>query len=182
MSAALAPTKDPLMTKRAAILTALFIALIWAANYATNRWGFVTLGPWAFTAGTYAAGLSFGVRDALHEVAGRRLVVVAIAIGAAFSAFLSPALALASGAAFLFGESADLAIYLPLRRRHWAGAVVASNLAGAVVDTVLFLWIASYANIPGLNLNWDTFTGQMVGKALMILPALVLVGWLRRRR
>ncbi len=163
------------MTKRAAALTALFIALIWAANYATNRWGFVTLGPWAFTAGTYAAGLSFGVRDALHEVAGRWVVLVAIVIGAGLSAFLSPALALASGVAFLFSESADLAVYEPLRRRHWIGAVVASNLIGAFVDTVLFLHLAGFPVRSAI-------AGQMVGKALMILPALALVGWLRGRR
>ena len=158
-----------------ATLFALFVACVYAANYATNRWGFVTLGPWAFTAGTYAAGLSFGVRDALHEVAGRWLVVAAIIVGAALSAFLSPALAVASGVAFLVAELADLSVYSPLRRRHWVGAVVASNLVGALVDTVLFLHLAGFPVRSAI-------AGQMVGKAMMILPALVLVGWLRRSR
>jgi len=160
--------------KRVALF-AMFLGCVFAANYATNRWGFVTLGPWAFTAGTYAAGLSFGVRDALHDVAGRWVVLAAIVIGAALSAFLSPTLALASGVAFLFSESADLAVYEPLRRRHWIGAVVASNLVGAFVDTVLFLHLAGFPVRSAI-------TGQMVGKALMILPALALVGWLRGRR
>lgn len=160
--------------KRTALF-ALFVGCVVAANYATNRWGFVTLGPWMFTAGTYAAGLSFGVRDALHEVAGRWLVVVAIIVGAGLSAFLSPTLAVASGVAFLFSESADLLAYQPLRRRHWVGAVVVSNLIGAFVDTVLFLHLAGFP-------VRDAIAGQMVGKALMILPALVLVGWVRGRR
>jgi len=166
------------------ILFGLFIACVFVANWATNKWGMVPVGfGLSATAGTYAAGFSFGVRDGLHEVAGRWVVLAAILVGAGLSAFLSPGLALASGVAFLFSETADLCLYEPLRRRHWMKAVVASNLVGATVDTVLFLWLVeTLTDIPFIELNWETFNGQMVGKALMILPALVLVGWLRRKR
>lgn len=159
-----------------AVLFAGFLATVVVANWLTDRYGMVPV--WfglSATAGTYAAGLSFGFRDALHEVAGRLAVVAAIIAGAVLSYAVSPALALASGVAFLLSETADLAVYEPLRRRRWVAAVIASNLVGALVDTVVFLWIAGFPVRSAL-------AGQMAGKALMILPALLLVGWVRGRR
>lgn len=178
------PRRPPTMMKKSLLFLTFAVGCVLAANWATNKWGMVPVGfGLSATAGTYAAGLSFGVRDALHEVAGRWVVLAAILTGAALSAFVSPGLALASGVAFLFSETADLCLYEPLRQRNWAGAVVASNVAGATIDTVLFLWLVeTFTDIPFIELNWETFNGQMVGKALMILPALVLVGWLRRSR
>lgn len=162
------------MSRRAGFFAA-FVGCVLAANWLTDRYGFVPVGfGLSATAGTYAAGLSFGVRDALHELAGRRVVALAICVGAVLSALVSPSLALASGVAFLVSEFADLAVYAPLRRRRWVAAVVASNLVGAVVDTVVFLHLAGFPVS-------DALAGQVVGKTLMILPALVLVGWVRRR-
>lgn len=159
-------------------LFALFVAFVWLANWSTQRWGFVALGPWSFTAGTYAAGLTFGVRDALHEAGGRWKVLAAIAVGAVLSWFVAPSLAVASGVAFLLGELADFGIYSPLRERRWTLAVVASNIVGAAVDTVVFLWIAFGA----AALTQDAITGQMVGKTLMVIPGVALVWWVRGGR
>lgn len=50
-------------------------------------------------------------------------------------------LAVASGAAFLFSELADFAVFQPLRERRWLAAVVASNLVGLVIDSVA--WTSS---------------------------------------
>jgi queuosine precursor transporter len=164
---------------RAVFAFAAFVACVVAANWLTNRYGFVPVGfGLTATAGTYAAGLSFGVRDALSETADRWWVVLAIVCGAALSYLVAPSLAVASGVAFLFSESADLAVYEPLRRRRWTTAVVASNVVGAVVDTVLFLWIAFGSE----SITRTAMAGQLVGKVWMILPALVLVGWVRRSR
>lgn len=163
------------MNRPAISLAAAFVACVWLANWMTNRWGFVHLGPFAFTAGTYAAGLSFGLRDALQEASGRSKVIGAILVGAALSALVSPSLALASGVAFLLSESLDLAIYTPLRERHWHAAVVASNLAGGLADTLLFLWLAFGA----AAVSGPAVTGQMAGKALMVLPGLVVVRCVR---
>lgn len=169
-----------LMIRRSPVLAGLvfvgFVACVLLANWLTERYGFVGMGlGFSATAGTYAAGLSFGLRDALHELGGRWVVVLAIVIGAALSAIVSPDLALASGVAFLLAELADLAVYEPLRRRRWVAAVIASNLVGALVDTVVFLQIAGFP-------IRDALGGQMFGKALMILPALPVVWWARRRR
>lgn len=160
---------------RRVVLFAAFIATVWLANWLTTRYGFVSVGfGLSATAGTYAAGLAFGLRDALHEIAGRWVVMVAIALGAVLSAAVSPSLALASGVAFLLSESADLLVYEPLRRRQWGFAVVASNLVGALIDTVVFLHLAGFPIRSAL-------AGQMIGKAAMVAPALVVVWWVRRR-
>ena len=152
-----------------------FLATVVAANWLTERYGMVPVGfGLTATAGTYAAGLSFGLRDALHELAGRWAVVAVIVAGAGLSALISPQLAFASGVAFLVAETADLAVYDPLRQRQWTVAVIASNLVGALVDTVVFLWLAGFPVRAAIG-------GQMVGKALMIAPALLIVGWVRRR-
>jgi uncharacterized PurR-regulated membrane protein YhhQ (DUF165 family) len=168
-------TPTPERPKKAALLFIGFLGCVVAANWLTNRYGFVPVGFGLMaTAGTYAAGLSFGVRDALHEVAGRWVVIAGIVAGAGLSAFVSPTLALASGVAFLVAEFADLAVYEPLRRHRWVAAVIASNVVGAVVDTVVFLHLAGFP-------IRDAIAGQMVGKCLAILPALVIVWWVRRR-
>ena len=157
------------------ILTAAYLATIVAANWALDRWGIVPVGfGLAAPAGVYFAGLTFGLRDALHETTGRRWVLAAIAAGTVLSALVDPQLAVASGAAFAVGELADLAIYEPLRRRQWPVAVAVSNLAGSILDSVLFLALA------GLPLV--LWRGQVLGKAYMIAAALPVVWWSRRHR
>lgn len=161
--------------KRSTIrLAAAFGACIVAANWTLNRWGMVPLlgvGP-VVPAGVYWAGLSFGVRDALQERGGTRLAAAAIVVGAAVSWAIAPSFALASGAAFLLSELLDLAVYTPLRRRRWLTAVVASNVAGSVLDSLAFLWIAF-----GTTTGWVDLT---IGKALMIAPGALIVRAVRR--
>lgn len=107
------------------------------------------------------------------ERAGRLWVLALIVTGAALSALIEPTFALASGAAFLLSELADFAVYTPLRDRQWVGAVILSNLVGAVIDSAVFLWIA-FGSL-------DFLAGQVWGKALMIAPAVLIVGLARRR-
>lgn len=150
-----------------------YIATIFAANWAIATFGVVPVGfGLEAPAGVYFAGLAFTFRDLVHERFGRGWTLVAIIAGAALSVLVSPQFALASGGAFLFSELADFAVYTPLRRRHWLGAVVASNAVGLVVDSALFLGLAfgSLAFLPG----------QVVGKAWMTLLAIVAL-WVWRR-
>lgn len=156
------------------LTAALYVGTVFAANWAIRRFGAVPVGfGLAAPAGVYFAGLAFTLRDLTHEALGRRAVLAAIAAGAACSALVSPRFALASGTAFLLSELADYAVYAPLRRRHWLGAVALSNAVGLVLDSVLFLGLAfgSLAFLPG----------QVVGKAWMTALAIALL-WLRRRR
>jgi uncharacterized PurR-regulated membrane protein YhhQ (DUF165 family) len=100
--------------------------------------------------------------------------VGAILAGAAISALLAlPSLVLASAVAFLLSEAADLAVYTPLARRRLVAAVVASSMAGLVVDSIVFLWLA-FGSL-------DFLAGQIVGKAWMVLLSIPFVAWLRRR-
>lgn len=161
------------LTRAGAVYLALYITLIWAANAAIALFGVLPLGPLSAPAGVLFAGLSFSVRDALQDAAGRRWTVAGVLVGALLSAGLSGPLALASGAAFLLSELADLAVYTPLRARSWGWAVAASNAVGATLDSAVFLWLAfgSLAYLPG----------QVALKVAMVLPWLA-GAWLLRRR
>jgi uncharacterized PurR-regulated membrane protein YhhQ (DUF165 family) len=86
---------------------------------------------------------------------------------------VSPAFAFASGAAFLFSELADLAVYTPLQKKRWFGAIAASNLVGTIIDSALFLWLA-FGSLAFIE-------GQIVGKYAMTVVALVVLAIVRPR-
>ncbi|MCO5118072.1 MAG: VUT family protein [Burkholderiaceae bacterium] len=175
------PTNRPLHF----LWLAAFIATIPAANWLIQHVGttcipdgpcLVPVAPGLMApSGVLLIGLALVLRDAIHASLGARWALAAILAGTAVSAVLAPpALVLASGAAFLVSELADFAVYAPLRRRYPAGAVLASGVAGAVVDSALFLGIAfgSLEYLPG----------QVVGKLWMSLLAAIAIGALARRR
>lgn len=161
--------------KTAALAAAGFIACILAANYVTTRYGMVPVGfGLVATAGTYFAGLSFVLRDAVQDAGGKRWVAAVIAIGAVLSFLVSaPFIALASAAAFGLSELSDFAIYTPLRKRGYIRAAVASNVIGAVVDTVAFLAIAGFP-------VWAGLPGQLAGKFTITLVVVLAVAGARR--
>ena len=152
---------------------AFYIATILLANWAIQTFGLVPVGFGLMApAGVYFAGVAFTFRDLAHDAIGRWWIVLAIAAGAGLSALVSPALAMASGLAFLLSEFADFAVYTPLRARGWLRAVTLSNIAGLVIDSALFLWLAfgSLAFLPG----------QIVGKLWMTVIAVALLWGVRR--
>ncbi len=124
--------------------------------------------------GVVMIGLAFVLRDLVQRRIGVGWAAVAVAVGAGLSAFFAPpALVLASGTAFLFSETADLAVYTPLQRRRLLFAVFASSVVGLIVDSVLFLYLA-FGSIEFLP-------GQVIGKAWMVVLALPFIVLLRRR-
>lgn len=82
-------------------------------------------------------------------------------------------LVVASTAAFFLSELADFAVYTPLAACGLVKAVLASSLVGLIADSVLFLWLA-FGSLEFL-------AGQVIGKAWMVLLALPLIHWIRRR-
>jgi uncharacterized PurR-regulated membrane protein YhhQ (DUF165 family) len=143
----------------------LFVGLVVAANWLTSRYGMVLD---FVTAGTFAAGLVLLVRDWLQEAGGRWWVVACIAVGGLVSFWMStPQLALASAAAFLASETADFAVYTPLRRHTLAGSMALSNTVGAAVDSLLFLTLAGFP----LAQWWS----QSLVKVAVTLPFIVAV-------
>lgn len=167
------------------IVTTLgFVLCIIAANWALETYGIVNIGfGLTAPAGVYFAGLTFWLRDLLHDVGGRRFVLAAIATGSLLSWIQSDSIALpggvtsiaiASGFAFALSELADFAVYSPLRKRRPIVAVAASNTVGASVDSALFLWLA-FGSL-------EQITGQIVGKSYMTLLAVGVTSAVSRHR
>lgn len=147
------------------------------SNWLTTRYGFIPVGfGQEATAGTLAAGAALALRDAVQDALGKAGMWVAVVIATALSYFVSaPSIAIASATAFFLAELLNFLIYTPLRNhsrlgdRRWAAAVTSSSIAGAVVDTAVFLGIAfgAAAIMPAL-------LGQLIGKAWATILYLVL--------
>ncbi|MEQ1615362.1 MAG: VUT family protein [Hyphomicrobiaceae bacterium] len=124
--------------------------------------------------GVAMIGLALVLRDLVQRRLGLTWSMAAIAVGTAISALLAPpALVIASAAAFMLSEAADLAVYTPLQKRGLVLAVGLSSGVGLVVDSVVFLTLA-FGSL-------DYLAGQIVGKAWMVLLSIPLIAWLRRR-
>jgi uncharacterized PurR-regulated membrane protein YhhQ (DUF165 family) len=117
--------------------------------------------------GVIMIGAALVLRDLVQRRYGALVSLSCILAGAALSFFVaSPALAIASAAAFLLSELADFAVYTPLAKRRFILAVMLSCLIGAAVDSALFLWLA-FGSL-------DHVEGQIIGK---VYAALAFVGW-----
>lgn len=171
-----------------ALLTAAFAATIPAANWLIGNVGTecIPQGPCLIPvgfglhapSGVLLIGAAFVLRDLLHEAGGIRAALAAIAIGGVVAWFFAaPALVLASVLAFVLAELADLAVYAPLRKRRLWLAVLLSGVAGALVDSAVFLWIA-FGSL-------DYIGGQVLGKLWMtvaVIPILISVQRFSRSR
>lgn len=151
-----------------------FVATVYAANWAITRYGIVSVGFGLMApAGVFFAGLAFVLRDTTHRTLGRPAVVAAIAAGALLSWIVADGrIAIASAIAFLVSELADWAVYEPLHERTFIGGVVASNIVGAVVDSLIFLSIA-FGSLMFID-------GQIVGKLWVTLAAMPVLIVARR--
>ncbi len=167
-----------------AVFLTLFCLTIPAANWMIGHVGTVCVpnGPCLIPvapavmapSGVLMIGAALVLRDLVQRRLGVEFGIGAIIVGAAISAALAPAaLVIASAAAFLLSELADFAVYTPLARRRLVLAVVASSLVGLVVDSIVFLYLA-FGSLEFLG-------GQVIGKLWMVLLAVPLVAYLRRR-
>jgi uncharacterized PurR-regulated membrane protein YhhQ (DUF165 family) len=166
------------------VYLALFAASIPAANWLIQHVGTVCVpnGPCLIPvapglsapSGVLMIGLALVLRDLVQRRLGLGWAIAAIGIGAVLSTvFAPPTLVIASAAAFLFSEIADLAIYTPLAKRGLVLAVFVSSLAGLVIDSFVFLYLA-FGSL-------DYLAGQIVGKAWMVLFALPVIRWIKQR-
>src|SRR5689334_18185413 len=166
------------------IFLVLFCLTIPAANWLIGHVGTVCVpnGPCLVPvapgimapSGVLMIGLALVLRDLVQRRLGVEFGVGAIIAGAALSAGLAPpSLVVASAAAFLLSEFADFAVYTPLARQRLVAAVIASSIAGLIVDSIVFLWLA-FGSLEFLF-------GQIVGKLWMVLIAIPFVAWMRRR-
>ena len=124
--------------------------------------------------GVLMIGLALVLRDLVQRRLGLWWAMGAILAGAGLSAMVAPpALVVASAVAFLLSEFADLGVYTPLQRRRLILAVFASSIVGLIVDSMVFLYLA-FGSL-------DFLLGQVIGKSWMVLLALPIIAWLRRR-
>jgi len=167
-----------------AVFLALFCLTIPAANWMIGHVGTVCSGkglclvPVApgimAPSGVLMIGAALVLRDLVQRRLGVEFGIAAIIAGAAISAGVAPpSMVVASATAFLLSEFADFAVYTPLARRRLVAAVAASSMAGLVVDSIVFLWLA-FGSL-------DFLLGQIIGKTWMVLLAIPLVAYLRRR-
>jgi len=167
-----------------------FIACIPAANWMIGHVGttcaphgpcLVPVLPWSpegrplmAPSGVALAGLALVLRDLVQRRLGRAVALLSIVAGAALSgAVAPPALVMASATAFFLSELADFLVYTPLQARGLVLAVFASSIVGLIVDSVLFLHLA-FGSLEFL-------AGQILGKTWMVLFALPVVHWIRKR-
>lgn len=123
--------------------------------------------------GVVTVGVALVLRDVVQRCLGTVWGIAAILGGTALSVLVAPpALVVGSGVAFLLSELADFAIYTPLQRRRLMLAVLASAIAGVVVDSVVFLGLA-FGSLAFLE-------GQIVGKLWAIAVSIPFIQWLRR--
>lgn len=157
---------------RTAALAAGYIACIVLANVLTEHYGLVPVGfGLVATAGTFAAGLTLLARNITQDTTGRVLILGLMAVGVALSWWLStPQLAAASGVAFALSESADMAVYSPLRRRGFVRTALAACIVGAVVDTFAFLHLA------GFPVTASSVAGQLLVKIGLCGAAIAAAG------
>lgn len=160
----------------APIIAGVFVSTVVLANLLTSWYGLIPAGfGLSVTAGTYAAGLSLGLRDVLNQY-GVGWVVAAIVAGTVLSfGFGNGRIAAASALAFGISEMLDMAVYVPLRRSGWRRAVIASNIVGSLADTTVFLAVAGFA------VTWRTVGGQLLVKAGWMTVAAVAAGELFHR-
>lgn len=165
-------------------LLVAFAACIPAANWMIHNIGtvcvpngpcLIPVGP-GLTApsGVLLVGLALILRDLVQRRLGIGWSFAAIGVGGLLSAFFaSPALVIASVAAFLLSEIADLLVFTPLQKRGLVVAAAASSMVGLVVDSIVFLTLA-FGSLQFVS-------GQIVGKALMVALALPVIAWFRDR-
>lgn len=167
------------------IAFALYVATIPFANWMIGNVGTICIpdGPCMIPvgfgmlapSGVLMVGAALILRDIVQREFGWHMALVAIFVGAGISALVAPpALVIASVAAFLFSEAADLAVYTPLQRKNFPVAIALSGVVGAVIDSAIFLYLA-FGNL-------DHIDGQIWGKASMSIAAGVIIGAWRWRR
>lgn len=167
------------------LLIITFAATIPSANWLIGNFGTTCIpdGPCLLPvgfglfapSGVLMVGLGLVLRDLVHEAGGLKGAVIAILLGTVIAWCVAPpSLVIASAAAFLLSEIADLAVYAPLRRKRVYSAVLLSGLAGAAVDSAVFLLLA-FGSL-------EFISGQILGKLWMSILAMPAIWMIRVQR
>jgi len=158
------------------IFSAIYLALIPTMNWAFSWapvWQLPDGGSW--TPFALLPGFALVVRDFAQREIGHKVLFLLI-IGTVLSYFMAaPQIAIASGLAFLIGESMDWMVYT-FTKRPLSSRIFLSSLIAAPVDTTLFLYGANMV-VPGV-----LTTGSIIASVLSKLAAALFVAWVVRKR
>jgi len=133
------------------IYVGIYLASLVVANLLVAK-----LGPWFSPINSFVLiGLDLSLRDKLHDAwQGKNLTIkigCLIVAAGLISYLLNPAagtIALASVVAFCAAMAADSIVYQLLRRQGWMTRANGSNMAGAIVDSLIFPTIAFGSFVP----------------------------------
>lgn len=167
-----------------------YLAAIVAANLSIAKWG-----PEAAIYNAFLfIGLDLTCRDRLHDLWHGRLIrsmALLIAAGSGLSYLAGmwlgtgpfvARIALASCVAFAAAATADALVYHLLRERDWYERVNQSNVAGAAVDSVVFvaLWPFGF----NFTLAFTLFAAKVAGGVVwsFVLRQKPGAEWMRRNR
>jgi len=149
------------------LLSCVYIAAISAANLLVTEFG-----PWFSVVNSFILiGLDLTLRDNLHERVGVCNVIALSLIAGAVSFAINPASAhvsLASSLSFVLANVADTAVYHTLRTKAWFVKANASNVFGALVDSIAFPLLAFGVVMP--TVSAAQFAAKVLGAALWSLP------------
>ncbi|MFZ2620294.1 MAG: hypothetical protein WAX89_05410 [Alphaproteobacteria bacterium] len=158
--------------------TILYTLLIPLVNMVLVFAPIYTLAPDVFfTPASFVAGLVYVLRDFAQNEIGRKNIFIAMAVAAFITYHLAdPILAMASVAAFVFGEITDWLVYnlthAPLSRR-----VLISSAIAVPVDIITVLIGFGYVRPGMMPLN----IGNMLVMFMCAMAAAVLVSFFMRR-
>jgi uncharacterized PurR-regulated membrane protein YhhQ (DUF165 family) len=156
--------------------TLAYLLLIPLVNWAFSWTPLVELpdgGMWSPF--SLVVGLVLVFRDFAQREIGH-YIFVPLLLGVGISYLMAPpAIATASGIAFLVSEAVDWALYT-FTKKPLSTRVMLSSLAGAPVDSIIYLTGANMA-IPGL-FSWWTLATMIASK---LLGAYVVYRMLKRR-
>jgi hypothetical protein len=131
-------------------LVLLFGALIIFARFAGNKVGDIELFGVTFGVTVVVTAMLLPLRDAIHQIQGRRFVILTIFLsGTVVYVFFPnidvPELQLPSTMAFvaalIWMELVDSLFYATFRRWGWAAGVVISDLVAAPLLGIVFIWL-----------------------------------------
>ena len=142
----------------------------------------IPINDW-LTWGALSYPIAFLVTDLINRRVGpdsaRRVVYVGFACGVALSLLTStPRIALASGAAFLLAQLADVWLYDRMRRLAvwWRAPLVSSTVASAL-DTALFFSLAFAATgLPWVTWAIGDYGVKIAVACAMLIPFRMLMG------
>ncbi|MBM3566878.1 MAG: VUT family protein [Alphaproteobacteria bacterium] len=151
--------------------TVLYIGLIVLVNWAFAHVPLVALpGGEKWPPVSLLVGFVFVVRDFAQREIGHRVIFAMLLAGAVSYVMASPAVALASVAAFLVSEFADWAVY-SFTKRRFSERVLISSIVSTPIDSAVFLFLIGHLSFVGV-----------AAMTLSKMAGALLVWWLVRRR